>query len=395
LKKSGEDIDDPTIQEYRMAALLHDIGHFPFSHTGEHAAESYAMSQEDTPPEHFTFRHEDIGVDIIRHNPQIQGLLSDENIDVDRIVRLIGGAAVPEAGPEDKYRNIVNSDFDADRLDYLLRVAHYSGLPYGVVDLDYLIEQIEIHPKGMVYLREKALGAADHFLLSRFFQYRQIIHNKTSKAFEWLLEDLIIALVKKGKIDLKKNTIDKMIRCKGNGNKVFWEGFNDHHVMQLIKQFHAKEKDEDLKFKAEAIINRIEPILIVRYERIAQHDGEDYSDKARLLRVLCDEIVTKKGIPMERCKIDNISPLKITSIPRSRPWSHFHPHKDNAEEKALYIKIDGKESPTPINLIKQSLTKQLSDNIHASLRLYVLLKKEESDLEDEIRKEILEKLPQA
>lgn len=380
LLNKGIPVEDDKIKIYRLAALLHDIGHYPYSHTMERAVKEFYSSREDAPIPYFK-DHEAVGIKIIKTNPSILKLLSESEIDQIGII-LSGESA------EDKFRNIISSDFDVDRIDYLLRVAHATGLPYGVIDQDYLIDQVEITKDGRICLSESAIGAADHFLMSRFFQYKQIINQRVVKGFEWLLEDLIKELVILKIIDLSKATVTKMILNEKNTNDFSWSDFDDHLLMQLIKDLYKNTADQDIKLKAKSVLFRKEPSLVIRFEKIARSDGDHFEDKEIILQLLLPTFADEFNIPISRWKVDFARVLKITSIPPAIPYYHkVKPGEEESEvyQNALYIKLDQfeddpKTEPNiiPISETDQSLTKQMANYYHFSLRLYVLLAHDES-----------------
>ena len=79
-----------------------------------------------------------------------------------------------------------------DRLDYLLRDARAAGVPYGDIDLNYLLNNIRISPKGMLGVdAEGGSAAAEHFLLSRVFMHRVVYYHKTTYGFEEACRQLL------------------------------------------------------------------------------------------------------------------------------------------------------------------------------------------------------------
>lgn len=168
LKASGSDIDEAEWQRYRLAALLHDVGHYPFSHVIEHAMEN--VYGEDR------LAHEAVGGLVVEHDPEISEILKDANIRASSVSAIFQRRYTSESI---RYADIVSSGLDADRLDYLQRTAHHSGIPYGSIDFNYLISQVQMDQDGNIGFTDKARLAVDHFLLSRWFEYQQIIFHKT------------------------------------------------------------------------------------------------------------------------------------------------------------------------------------------------------------------------
>ena len=116
----------------RLAALLHDIGHGPFSHVSEYLLDQH----HQLPHQPAGVRekiHEKLTVDIITHEPSIARLLTDEQSET--ICGIIQGS-----NRRDVRRDIVSSDLDADKIDYLTRDAYFTGVKYGIFDLDKITE---------------------------------------------------------------------------------------------------------------------------------------------------------------------------------------------------------------------------------------------------------------
>ena len=135
LQDQDESIIDPYyLDNLKMAALLHDIGHFPFSHALEFSEDDKTW---DEMTKFLKLPHEKLGVYMIKKS-YISGILKDGEgkYNIDLICSLIEGDDIAENPILNK---IINWELDADRLDYLLRDSYFSVVKYGSIDLDYLI----------------------------------------------------------------------------------------------------------------------------------------------------------------------------------------------------------------------------------------------------------------
>ena len=190
---------------YRLAALLHDVGHYPFSHAMEEAVKDYYIGQyivaDDSSPapdlqDEQPFEHERVGKEVLLRDCELREILSSEGFSPEDISSIF----IHEEHKEEqrKLANLLSSDLDSDRIDYLLRTAHHTGLPYGSVDLDYILSQLKGDSAGNICLSSKAMRAADHFLLSRYFDYQQVAYHKTVVGLELLLKDVLKALLTEG-----------------------------------------------------------------------------------------------------------------------------------------------------------------------------------------------------
>ncbi len=180
-----------------LGALLHDIGHGPFSHAFEEARKSIAKKRGGASD---TIRaHEKFTADMIRDNEgEIHSILTAENIDVDQVAHLFENDT-----PEDMYHAIVSSSFDADRLDYLVRDRYMTGTGSGAIDLEWLMDNarvaaIDFSPAeadntdseiiGHSFcLYHKARDAAEDFLLSRYRLYTNVYFHKTTRGIEQMI----------------------------------------------------------------------------------------------------------------------------------------------------------------------------------------------------------------
>lgn len=155
------DIGVQELENVRIAALLHDIGHGPLSHTSEELLARYLKQP-----------HEDISREIIE-NSSLSGVLEDAGYspaDICDILRERGG-----------YLNkIISSEFDVDRMDYLVRDAHHTGVAYGIIDLDRIINTLQVHGNTLV-VTERGLRAVEALLVARFLMIPTVYLHRTSR----------------------------------------------------------------------------------------------------------------------------------------------------------------------------------------------------------------------
>lgn len=176
-------------KEILIGALLHDIGHAPFSHLLEKTFVPQNASAD------YPKNHEGWTVKIIN------GIFSNERlggeVDWQFVCSLYGKSGVDN----EIARDIISSQLDADRLDYLLRDSYAAGVPYGRFDLDWLIHSIRIgrvkllgvagqRPR-LCFSTPKARAVVEQYVQARQSMYVQVYMHKTTRAYEALMRHVL------------------------------------------------------------------------------------------------------------------------------------------------------------------------------------------------------------
>jgi len=198
-KKQSVTFDKPKAFVAGIAALLHDLGHGPFSHVFEGIQKDLGRGR----------KHEEWTREMIEGDTEVHSILERNNSGLANKVGLLLG----RKDPADIYDALVSSQFDADRLDYLQRDRYMTGTNTGAFDYAWLLDCLEIGKINVgqkggdfvevdgLYLNHKGLAAAEGYLLARFHLYSQIYLHKTTRAAELMLASLpsrMSALVKEG-----------------------------------------------------------------------------------------------------------------------------------------------------------------------------------------------------
>src|SRR5690606_34217456 len=123
-------------QLVRLAALLHDVGHGPFSHAGE---ELLPLASADRK-----YSHEEYSAAIVRS--ELADVIENHPLNTNYRFRVEDVAALLEGSPAAKqslfWRDLIDGQMDADRMDYLLRDSHHAGVQYGRYDFNRIIETV-------------------------------------------------------------------------------------------------------------------------------------------------------------------------------------------------------------------------------------------------------------
>lgn len=174
-------------QRIRAAALVHDIGHGPFSQVGEFIFEDLTGQ---------THVHEKVSAAIVRFHPPIRSVLGD---DVEWIAELLTGTG--HGAVRSVARDIISSSADIDKMDYLLRDSYFCGVDYGRFDIEKLIESARLvrGPEGdyLAYDRD-GLFAVERLLLARYHMHRQVYGHKTRLGIDRMLIRAVISGVQEG-----------------------------------------------------------------------------------------------------------------------------------------------------------------------------------------------------
>jgi HD superfamily phosphohydrolase len=171
-------------QLLRLAALLHDVGHTPFSH----ASEALFPDQEHGRG---IFTHEQYSAAIIRN--KLKSAIEEHPLNAnygfraDDVAALLEGSASAKQGLF--WRDLIDGQMDGDRMDYLLRDSHHIGVQYGRFDLYRLIGTICAIPGAAgrpprLGIREGGWHAAEGLVLARYFMFTQVYFHKTRVAFD-------------------------------------------------------------------------------------------------------------------------------------------------------------------------------------------------------------------
>src|SRR5829696_8301187 len=186
----------------RAAALLHDVGHGSFSHVMEKVID---------------FHHEQRTVQVIlEEGSEIGTLLKSYSGDLPlKVASIIEGKFQPAA-----LAQLVSSQLDVDRMDYLLRDSLMTGAKYGIYDLEWIINALAIDEAAdRVYVQARGIYAVEEYLQARYYMFRQVYFHRTLRSAEAVLRSIIrraLELLDQGKEvwHAAGTAFEKILRCQ-------------------------------------------------------------------------------------------------------------------------------------------------------------------------------------
>lgn len=291
------EFSDDARQIIRLAGMLHDIGHYPFSHDVETAYDD-AIQLSDSPSEEFSnyatkaretiknltspqvdvkffldrrnseLHHESIGETVISNSANIKKLILEkyinktdyysENYNYDKsqnekvlrsIILDICAIIVGDSKHKSEFFpkefgmmvQIMHSELDADRIDYLLRDATFSGISYGAFDFGVLIQNLDkmLDPDSNEYIvgvTIDGIGCAEQYLLNRYFAYSQVIHHKYTSILGCALQSVVKWLISDDESGFPDEYKDVKKLAENHENDALYIGYTDAFLMDKINR---------------------------------------------------------------------------------------------------------------------------------------------------------------
>ena len=229
-------LDDYEKLVFLCSALLHDVGHGPYSHSFEKI---------------FKINHEQMTVNIITGDTQINKILKKYDARLPHDITSV-------INHEHKYpliEQLVSSQLDVDRMDYLRRDAYFTGAQFGDIDIEKILRGMLVRD-GKILFKYNSVPNIEDYLMSRYHMYYQVYFHPVSRCFEVMLEmiyDRWYELIKSGyefktDVSLLVNVIDS--KTIDSYLKI-----DDFYVNGCIQQFQY-ENDKILSDLAKRLFNR-------------------------------------------------------------------------------------------------------------------------------------------
>ncbi|MCL8210623.1 hypothetical protein LT336_00367 [Spiroplasma sp. JKS002671] len=295
----------------KIAGLLHDLGHGPFSHSFEGVTNFNNDSK-------YQFSHEFYTCAIIGdETTEVNQILKKYHINANDIINIIK----KDHKKCPKYQiQLISSQLDCDRIDYLIRDCYFTGVDYGSIDLDWVISNMIIDQKHGIVFNYKALWAIENYLVTRFHMYFQVYFHKSSIFFDLKLQKLFSQLRKllqenyQWKINIA--IIIPILKQEMISVNEYLK-LNDATILKLVQDIIFYETDETLIIWAKAILFNQE-----QYKLTLENEKSSTSNQSQVIKnVIYD--VTKEPI-MIKLNNNKILPLeKVSKILNSSTKEHI------------------------------------------------------------------------
>ncbi len=165
------------IKAFLCAALFHDLGHFPFTH-----------SLKELPLKD----HEELSSEIILRKPLFSLIKESLKIDPYLVASVINEKMDDCGNPEVRfYRKVLSGVLDPDKLDYLNRDAFFCGVPYGIQDVEFIIQKLVPHHNELA-LEQPGLLAVENLLFSKYLMYKTVYWHKTVRIATAMIKKAIL-----------------------------------------------------------------------------------------------------------------------------------------------------------------------------------------------------------
>jgi HD superfamily phosphohydrolase len=274
-------LDEDEVQILRLAALLHDIGHGPFSHLFE-----------EVMAERTNVTHEDIGRKIIQQT-EIKDILAKHGFNVKSISKLSFGESRVSFLNE-----IIAGGLSADIMDYLQRDSYFTGAEYGKIDAERIISSFEVHNNRLA-LDKAALYSFEAMMIARYEMFKAVYFHKTVRSAEvMMLRSMMLA-------DIELHLTDTSLEN-------YLELTDDATMVKLIA---LEPKNEQCKLAAKLARDyRDRKLLKCVFEKIL-HKSDSIVRRIfskKMLKSMTEEIAGSAGVDPNHVYIDA---SKAPSVP--------------------------------------------------------------------------------
>ncbi len=242
---------------FACAAMLHDIGHGPFSHTLESILRETLKEDHVDLTEKLIFGKHRIfdseEKDFIESDGVFE-ILNKNNLDKKEIINIIRG----NTQKKQYLTQLLNSSIDVDQLDYLIRDAYYTGVAYGIIDTERFLQTLTIDENKLAVIK-KGVGVVENILMARSLMYSSVYFHKTVRIAELMLSKAIEMINDKEPFEFFKMTDSELISELKNRDSYSNEIATRLKYRRLFKQAYTVSY-ANLDKKEKSIIKKLENV---------------------------------------------------------------------------------------------------------------------------------------
>jgi len=323
--------DNPDQQRVvRFAALLHDIGHGPFSHISEEILERY-FDGAGTAREKI---HEKITASLIIKNPELSKLMGP--VEREKVTGLLSGSRIDVT----LMKEIVSGPLDADKMDYLLRDSYFCGVQYGKYDLDRLLNTISSYEDNNdihLCIQYDGVNSLEQFILAKYYMTKQVYRHRVR-----LISDAMI--VRALELGIERDQIKFLQELyRYSDSDAYIDNYISHNDETVtVKLLH--ENPKSLAGQIFSMLNRRTLFKQIFSENL-RHLDIDPNFKAQLIDISKKEkILKRKQLEQGISRIPQVSCSPECVIVKSYEIKSVKEMSKNSEGAVTVMKKDGTKS---------------------------------------------------
>ena len=289
----------------RLAGLLHDVGHGPFSHVSEQVMEKY-IDQKMLDKYLASNAHEFMGIYLLDNCEEIRKILGNRKLE--KVVELL------QTNKKTIEKSIISGPLDADKIDYLIRDSYFAGVKYGIFDHHKLIETLTetrvSREEWEIGIKEEGLYAVEQYLLAKYNMHTQVYQHRIRrivdamlvKGIEFAIEEGIDEIERVYKFEDSSEFIENYLRC------------DDYALMDIIIQkssgyardYLTRIRDRNLFKEVFSTVINTKNFSTVELKELDRLSADQFEKVSREIAKKVAEIFSQKDveIPPEYIIID-------------------------------------------------------------------------------------------
>ena len=353
----------------RLAALLHDIGHYPYSHLVEGLDDVKLTEDFVAGPGTIDLvtrkypNHENLGATVVKHQPQLVEAIGG----IDRATEI---ANLFQGASKKRWLNrLMKSSLDVDRMDYLLRDSYAAGVPYGRIDLNYILNNLRVSKKGVIGVTDKALSAVEQYVFARFFMHKTVYFHKTTFGFEEACRQLLRRLRNMAKPQIPKDGNKVISIAKSKRLLDFTDAFVDQEIESA-----TRSRDKVCRALARSISERRPPKLLkevctLEDRNTKHHRGTSFS---QCCRNELSALAKSNGIPLGFFLFASTKPVAFEKRGHLMTGAEARGLKPEEKDELIKVFEGDDEEPKSIVDIEHSILHTCAGQVFCAHRLYVV-----------------------